>query len=69
MDPVDQLGVPASFYDHINLSGFPPEIRFLSFRQSKTGVPAVPVIVVYSAEEQALRSDCLDWLAEGRNGT
>ncbi len=63
MDPVDPRGVPASFYEAMDLSSFPPEMRFLCFRQSKTGVPSVPCIAVYSPEEAALRSACLEWLA------
>ena len=51
MVPVDPRGVPAGFYDAMDLSAFPPETRFLSFRQSKTGVTPVPVITVYSPEE------------------
>lgn len=65
MDPVDPRGVPASFYADMDLSAFPPETRYLSFRQMKTGVPTVPMIPVYSAQEEALKKDCLDWLAAG----
>ena len=63
MDPVDPRGVPAGFYETMDLSPFPPEMRYLCYRQSKTGVPSVPGIAVYSPEETALRSECLDWVA------
>ena len=68
MVPVDPRGVPAAFYDAMDLSAFPPETRFLSFRQSKTGVTPVPVITVYSPEEEALRRRSLDWLAAAGTG-
>ncbi len=63
MDPVAPHSVPARFYEDMDLSSFPPEMRFLCFRQSKTGVPSTPTIVVYSPEEEALRAECLAWLA------
>lgn len=65
MDPVDPRGVPAGFYDDMDVSAFPAETRFLSYRQTKTGVPTVPVIPVYSAEEKALEKSCMDWIAAG----
>lgn len=65
MDPVDPRGVPTGFYADMDLSSFPPEMRFLCFRQSKTGVRSVPGIAVYSPQEAVLRSDCLAWLGAG----
>ncbi len=65
MDPVDPRGVPESFFAEIDLSPFSPETRFLSFRQSKTGVPSLPVAAVYSPEEAALTREGEEWPAGG----
>ncbi len=62
MDPVDPRSVPTGFYEDMDLSSFPSEMRFLCFRQSKAGVRSVPGIAVYSPQEATLRSDCLAWL-------
>jgi len=63
MDPVHPHLVPASFYEAMDLSAFPPELRFLGFFLAGGGRELLPVPTVYSAEEEALHRECLDWIA------
>ena len=66
MAPVDPRGVPESFYADMDLSSFQPETRFLSYRQSRTGVPTtLAMITVYSPEEAALKAEFEAWLSGG----
>ena len=66
MTPVEPGGVPASYLADMDLSAFQTETRFLSYRQSRTGVPTTPnMITVYSPEEAALKDHHEAWLTEG----
>lgn len=64
MDPVQPEKIPASFYDSVQLEGYPPECRYMCFRHMKHGRKmASKIMTAYSAEERALREEGERWLA------
>lgn len=63
LDPLNPAEVPAGFFESMDLSGFPPECRFLCFRLSLGGRAPMPDIVRNrSAEETQLKIEARDWL-------
>jgi hypothetical protein len=64
MDPVQPEKIPASFYDSVQLEGYPPECRYMCYRHEKHGRKmASKIMTAYSAEERALREEGERWLA------
>lgn len=64
MDPVVPGSVPDSYFADMDLSAFPPQVRFLSWRHSRTGNSPDPGKIFAASEEAAaLRRRCEDWLA------
>ncbi len=64
MDPVVPGSVPDSYFAGLDLSPFPPQIRFLSYRHSRTGNVSAPDQIFASSDEAAaLQRACEDWLA------
>ena len=63
MDPVVPGSVPDSYFADMDLSAFPPQVRFLSYRHSRTGnSPDPDKIFAATDEASALRRSCEDWL-------
>lgn len=66
LDPVHAEDVPAGYFDDIDLSGFPKQVRFICWRLIKNGrKPATNLIVINSAGEEELVATSRAWLAEG----
>ncbi len=66
MDPVQPEKIPASFYDSVQLEGYPPECRYMCYRHVKHGRRmARKIMTARSAEERALREEGERWLAGG----
>ncbi len=63
MDPYKPDDVPASFYASIDLSGYPPAIRYHCWRNAKIGhPPARGIVLQHSAEEAAIRKEAEEWI-------
>ena len=63
MDPINPADVPEGYLENIDLSGFPPECRFLCYRLGLIGrAPMENIIRDHSAEEKSLKEDATKWL-------
>ncbi len=63
MDPVVPGSVPSDFFTSVDMTGFPPECKFMCFRHIKQGRGIVENIVgVYSEAERALKEEGEAWL-------
>ncbi len=68
MDPVNPGAVPASFFDLIDLEGYPPECRYMCYRHEKHGRKmASKIMTAYSEDERSLREEGERWLAGGQD--
>lgn len=62
--PVDPRGVPASFFEGMDLSGFATATQYLSWWQASQGrTPRTDIVSVYSQEEKALKLEGERWLS------
>ena len=63
IDPVDPRGVPAALFANMDLSGFVPATRYLSWYVARMGFkPRTDMVTVYSQEEQTLKRRSDVWL-------
>jgi hypothetical protein len=66
LDAVHGDAIPDGYFDADAFPGFPPEVRFLSWRLAKNGIPpSKNIITVNSAEEAALLAESKAWLDAG----
>ena len=69
MDRLDAIhgdAVPDSYFEGDDFTAYVPEIRFLSWRLGKKGIPAAKkILTVGSDEERSLHEDGTRWLAAG----
>lgn len=66
LDAVHGDAIPDGYFDAGAFAGFPPEVRFLSWRLAKNGIPpSKNIITVNSPEEAALLARSKDWLDAG----
>lgn len=62
-DACDPRGVPADFFEDMDLSGFPDATKYLNYYQKRGGrEPRTDVVTVFSAEERALREEGYAWI-------
>ena len=65
LDPVHAEDVPAGYFDDIDLTDFPKQVRFICWRLIKNGrKPATDMVVINSQEEKTLVTDSLAWMAD-----
>ena len=63
MEPCHPESIPSSFYDSINLDGFPKAIRYHCWRNAKVGHnPAPNLVLKNSPEEKLVRDAAESWL-------
>ncbi len=66
LDAVHGEAIPVGYFDAAAFAGFPPEVRFLSWRLAKNGIPpSNNIITVNSPEEVALLAESKAWLDAG----
>ena len=60
---VDPRGAPGELFETMDLSGFAQATKYLSWWQARQGrKPRTDIVQCYSAEEQALKEEGLNWV-------
>jgi len=63
LDPLNPADVPDGYFENMDLSGFPPECRFLCYRLGLSGRAPMPDIVRDRSEEETqLKAEAREWL-------
>jgi hypothetical protein len=65
MDPYNPAEVPDSYFAQLDLSGYPPALRYHCYRNERSsGRPPSPNLVLKGTpKEEAIRKDAKEWLA------
>ena len=65
MDPYNPAEVPESYFAQLDLSGYPPALRYHCYYQKRSsGRPPSPNLVLKGTpKEKAIRKDAEEWLA------
>lgn len=66
LDPVDPAQVPDGYHAAMELDRYPPQLRYIHWRNARDGrTPVDDMVLVKTPEADQLLADSMEWLANG----